>query len=165
MMIEKFVAWLADTPVSLAIGDHAWITPTVQTVHILAIAIVLVVGVVFVMDLRLIGITAGGQGLQGLLKEAVPFVWAAFGIAAITGFLLFSSSATTYAVNPAFRLKLVAMGAAGLNMALFHRVSLQGAEDWNALTRPPVQARLAGIISIVCWVVVVASGRWIGFLA
>ena len=163
MSLSSLLSALEATGFATSIREGSSLFPWIESVHVLAI--VLVVGVVFVMDLRLIGITAGGQGLQGLLKEAVPFVWAAFGIAAITGFLLFSSSATTYAVNPAFRLKLVAMGAAGLNMALFHRVSLQGAEDWNALTRPPVQARLAGIISIVCWVVVVASGRWIGFLA
>jgi hypothetical protein len=163
MSLSTVLAALEATPFATAIREGSYLFPWIESLHVLAI--VLVVGVVFVMDLRLIGVTAGGQGLNRLLKESTPLVWAAFVVAAVTGFLLFSSSATTYAANPAFRLKLVALAAAGLNMALFHRVSLKGAETWDTLAKPPTQARLAGAVSMACWVAVVASGRWIGFLA
>ena len=48
-----FAQWLAQTTISLAIQTHLWVIPTVQSIHIVAIGIVL--SSVFMMDLRVFG--------------------------------------------------------------------------------------------------------------
>lgn len=53
--------------------------------------------------------------------------------------------------------------AAGLNMAMFHALSAKDLPRWENYTRLPFPARLAGGLSILLWVAVVACGRWIGF--
>jgi hypothetical protein len=81
----------------------------------------------------------------------------------VTGFLLFSSSATTYAVNPFFQAKVVLLALAGANMVYFHLLPYRSIHLWDDLTHPPTRAKVAGALSLCCWAAVVACGRWIGF--
>jgi hypothetical protein len=163
MTLQPLFAALEALPFARAIREGGMAFPTIECIHVLAV--VIVVGVVFLMDLRLLGGGAHSPSLKRLLADAVPCTWIAFAVALVSGFLLFSSSATTYAGNPAFQLKFAAMAVAGLNMALFHRFGLKDAAAWDAEVRLPLVARIAGLVSLTCWIVVVASGRWIGFLA
>ncbi len=52
---------------------------------------------------------------------------------------------------------------AGLNMVIFHVISARNQPQWENEARLPVPARLAGGLSILLWISVVACGRWIGF--
>jgi hypothetical protein len=52
---------------------------------------------------------------------------------------------------------------AGLNMAIFHGIGAKNLPQWENEARLPLPARLAGGLSILLWVAVVACGRWIGF--
>jgi Na+/proline symporter len=81
----------------------------------------------------------------------------------VSGGLLFISNASHYLANRYFDAKICLIGIAGLNMAIFH---LGGAMDrwhWESERRLPTKARLAGGVSILVWLAVVACGRWIGF--
>lgn len=163
MSLASLLAALEAQPLPTAIREGSWLFPTIESVHVLAV--VLVVGLVFLMDLRLLGVRAHDPRISRVIAQATPLVWAAFAVALVTGGLLFASSATAYAANRAFQLKFVAMALAGANMAIFHTLSVRGLPAWDAAGRPPSAARIAGMVSLACWVVVVASGRWIGFLA
>jgi hypothetical protein len=52
---------------------------------------------------------------------------------------------------------------AGINMVIFEFITVRDVQKWNLNPTPPPPARLAGGISIACWILVVAFGRWIGF--
>ena len=39
--MHQFADWLSQTPVTLAIQTREWIIPTIQSVHIVAIAVVM----------------------------------------------------------------------------------------------------------------------------
>ena len=84
-------------------------------------------------------------------------------MAAITGALLFSSNATTYAHNFFFQGKLVLLVVAGLNMAVFHFFGIGDVERWGAARQTPIAAKAAGAVSLLVWISVIAFGRWIGF--
>jgi hypothetical protein len=163
MSVDAIMAGLEAAPFAKTIREGSSLFPWIESVHVLAI--VIVVGVVAVMDLGLIGVASHSRSVRNLLRDANPYAWGFFGLALVTGFLLFASSATTYIKNPAFLIKFVAMGVAGVNMVVFHAVGVRGVESWDAMAHPPVQARLAGAISLTCWVIVVGAGRWIGFLS
>ena len=162
MTLESVFLAIEALPFAKAIREGTSLFPWIESVHVLAI--VIVVGTVIVMDLALLGVASHSPSLRRLIRDANPITWMAFGVAAITGSLLFASSATGYVKNPAFLIKFVAMGLAGLNMVLFHAASVRSMDGWDAQARPPARARIAGLISISCWVVVVGAGRWIGFL-
>src|SRR5678815_3131048 len=65
VLMNNFAQWLAQTQVSIAIQSHLWIIPAVQSVHIVAIGIVM--GSVFMIDLRIWGFTGRDRTLHCLL--------------------------------------------------------------------------------------------------
>lgn len=136
--------------------------PWIECVHVLSI--VVVVGTIAMVDLRLLGFKARERGARSLIREVLKYTWIAFGCAAVTGFLLFASAATVYVDNPAFRIKAVLLVLAGLNMAYFHLLPYRSIHLWDELVSPPLKTRIAGGLSLACWIGVVAAGRWIGFI-
>ena len=88
---------LEETPLALAIkeGDNSF--PWIESVHVLAI--VLVVGTIAIVDLRLIGYASHRRGARQLIVELLPYTWAAFLLAVVTGSLLFISNAVKYSEN------------------------------------------------------------------
>jgi hypothetical protein len=161
MDLNRFLTWLQNTPVSVAIREHEALFPWIESVHVLAI--VIVVGTISVIDLRLLGIASRNRMVTILMREVLPWTWTAFVVAAVTGLLLFSSNAVKYAQNFYFLAKMALLVLAGCNMAVFHLVGARDIATWSAAERPPAAARTAGGISLLVWIAVVACGRWIGF--
>ena len=62
-----------------------------------------------------------------------------------------------------FVAKMFLLVSAGLNMAIFHLFSAREMKRWGSGIHLPFRAKLAGGLSIVLWIAVVACGRWIGF--
>jgi len=135
--------------------------PIVESLHVLAAAVVF--GTVFIVDLRLLGLPDLRRPVTRISHEMLRMTWAAFSISVIAGLLMFAANAHTYWGNTAFRLKMVALLCAGLNMAIFHVFTLRGVNAWDKDTMPPLAARAAGAASIVIWMSVFGLARWIGF--
>jgi len=135
--------------------------PTVETVHV--VAITTVIGLIAIVDLRLIGLASASYPITRLSRALLPATWIAFVLAVITGALLFSSQPVTYFENTAFRVKMALIIFAGLNMMVFHFLTMRSIAAWDREGGVPVTAKLAGLLSLVTWVLVVVFGRWIGF--
>ena len=95
--------------------------------------------------------------------ELIPLTWVAFVVSVITGALMFAPNSITYVVNTAFQLKLLAILAAGVNMAIFQFVTARSVATWDQGTPTPSSVRLAGVLSILLWITVIFLARWIGF--
>ena len=72
-------------------------------------------------------------------------------------------SATEFAENSAFRLKLILIALALLNAAAFHRWPLRSVASWNISAGPPPWPRLAAMVSLTCWVGTIACGRLLAY--
>jgi len=155
MEIDRIFDWLQATPVAVAIRENDILFPWIECIHVLAI--VLVVGTIFIVDLRLLGIASRDRPMSVLLREVLPYTWTAFAVAAVTGSLLFSSNATKYAHNTFFQIKMMLLVIAAANMGIFHLI---GAHKRG---QGLLSVRAAGAISLLVWVGVIACGRWIGF--
>jgi hypothetical protein len=142
------------------IRESVWMFPTIETVHVFAL--VLVVGSIMTVDLRLLGLTNKARPFSQVAAEMLPWTWTAFGIAALAGMLMFSSKALTYYGNIPFRLKMVCLLLAGINMVLFHWLGVRRLATWDH-QQPPWSAKMAGGASLLLWTTIVAAGRWIGF--
>ena len=148
---SALAAWMRDTNPAMQV---------VESTHVLAA--VLVLGTVLIADLRLLGLTDPQRAFSRIGRETLPLTWTAFGVAVVTGSLMFTTSAHTYFGNTAFQLKAIALLAAGLNMLLFQLLTARGIGAWDS-GRPPRTARIAGVVSLLLWAAVVLLGRWIGF--
>jgi|SRR5690606_20805064 len=143
------------------IAESTWMFPSLEVVHV--IALMTVIGTIAIVDLRLIGVASNEHRVTLLARDMLPWTWGAFGLAAITGSLLFVSKAHSYMINPWFLGKMGLIALAGLNMLYFHMTTWRRVDDWELDTPFPPAARLAGWVSLVFWVVVVFCGRAIGF--
>lgn len=152
---------LEGTPVATAVRESTWLFPTIETLHVLSI--VLVVGTIMIVDLRLINVAGRRRGVSELMNEVLPWTWGAFACAVVTGGLLFSSSAMKYFHSAVFEFKMVTLFIAGINMAIFHLGAYRKVHLWDRAAMTPTGARIAGGVSLAIWVTVVALGRWIGF--
>jgi hypothetical protein len=160
MALEQVLTRLQDLSLPTQIRESDWLFPTIETVHVFAL--VLVVGSIMTVDLRLLGLANKERPFSQVASEMLPWTWTAFAIAALAGMLMFSSKALTYYGNIPFRLKMICLLLAGINMAMFHWLGTRHLEAWDR-GRPPRSARLAGGASLLLWVTIVAAGRWVGF--
>ena len=160
MTLLAMMTWLEHRPFAIAIAESTWLFPIVETLHVLALTVV--VGSVAMMDLRLLGVGSKDRAASEVIASSLPWAWSAFAVAFIAGSLMFSSKAATYYVNLPFRIKMVCLALAAVNMVIFHVLTARGMAAWDRGT-PPRAARLAAAFSLTLWIVIVASGRWIGF--
>jgi hypothetical protein len=160
-LFSQLIAFFEDSSIADAIRENDLLFPSIESVHVVAIC--LVVGSILVLDLRLLGFASLRRPVGQLASAILPVTWGAFAIAATSGFLLFISNATKYLANGYFDAKMVLICAAGLNMIVFHAVSAKDLPQWEKQATPPMRARLAGALSILLWIAVVTCGRWIGF--
>ena len=160
-VLQTFCEWLQNSAVGSFISASTWAFPTIETVHVFAL--VVVVGTIAIVDLRLLSVASRNRSVSQLSNDVLPITWTSFGLAAITGGLMFSSKAVEYLANWPFRLKMGLLLLAGLNMLLFHFLTYRSVHHWDDADQAPAAARLAGGLSLVFWIGVVVFGRWIGF--
>jgi hypothetical protein len=73
------------------------------------------------------------------------------------------SNATTLSINPAFRLKLVLLAAAGVNAYVFHRWPFKTVTAWNREVPTPAVAKISAAVSLALWAGVITCGRFIAY--
>lgn len=155
----NFLQWLQTTALAVLVGE-SWF-PWVEAAHVVFLAAV--AGTIFTVDARLMGFASRQLRISYLAQHMLPWTWVAFIGAVITGVLMFMANAVGYASKAPFLIKMGLLLGAGLNMLYFHLVTYRGVAGWD-VGRPPAAARASGAISMLCWVGVVAFGRWIGFV-
>lgn len=161
MAYAQLIKSIAASPLADYIETSAIAFPMLESVHV--IAITTVIGVIAVMDLRLLGWAGNGAKVTEISRDTLRWTWGAFALAVVTGGLLFISKADNYAANPWFLWKMVLIFLAGANMAVFHLGAWRKVSEWDGRARPPSAARIAGGLSLSFWIVAVFLARVIGF--
>ncbi len=161
MPFTEFWDSIQSLPLSQYIGFTYWF-PLLESIHVLAIS--LVVGSILWVDLRLLGVAALSYPTSRMTRELIPWTWAAFCVAAVTGTGLFMTRAGAYVYNPAFQIKLGLLLLACANMAVFQFRTFKDIATWDSARVPPASAKLAGAASLLLWASVVLAGRWTGHL-
>ena len=139
--LQAFIAYFEDSGLADNIRENDLLFPLIESIHVLSIC--LVVGSIFVVDLRLLGLASIRRPVGRVIHGVLPLTWSAFAMAVASGSLLFISNATKYLANGYFVAKLFLILAAGLNMAIFHAISARDLPRWENQT-PPTAASAAG---------------------
>ncbi len=161
MSLAELFVWLNDSPIGTRIRESDNLFSVIETVHVLAVT--LVVGVIAIVDLRLLGRVLRPAPVSEVLRSLLPIVWGGFALMLASGVLLFWAEALKLAANPAFWAKLLLLVAAGANAILFHRLSRRRLAAWDGAPRTPTPARVSALLSLGIWSAVVALGRAIAY--
>ena len=163
--MDEFINWLGATQASLVIQKVFWIIPTVQTLHILAISVVLASMAMF--DLRLLGVAGKRHSVVSMSQRFMPWLWGALVVLAVTGGILIVGEPNRALGNVVFLSKMCMLAAAILVTVGFQLVLKRdlagGSKD---LTLPHFAlAKIVGAISLILWVGIAVAGRLIAYTA
>lgn len=135
------------------IASHPWLYPLLEALHVVGIALLL--GSLVVFELRVWGLGASLPA-PALARLALPLTLGGFGLAVLTGLLMFASQAADMLSNRIFVLKMTLLMVAGLNAAAFHSRGGLGKLDGVA--------RAQACASLGLWLAVIICGRWIAYV-
>jgi hypothetical protein len=93
----------------------------------------------------------------------MPWAFGGFLVMVVSGVTLASGFATAAYGNVYFRVKMVALLLAAVNALVYHRITERRVANWDGAADTPLPARMAGLISIVLWVIVILAGRMISY--
>ena len=141
--------------------SSAWGYPAVESVHIAGLAIL--VGTAVAFDLRLLGF-GSRLAVDALAGFLLPCARIGLAIAALSGALLFSMQATTFAGQALFYIKMGSIAVAVINATIFHRGVFRSVSTWSYNPYTPGAAKAAAIVSFVAWTVVLICGRWLAYV-
>jgi hypothetical protein len=147
-----------------AMRQWLWLYPTVEIVHIVGIG--LLFGSIVVFDLRLLGL-ARDIPVKRLARHVLPWSAGSFLLIVPSGLLMFTAHASEFIDSEVFVIKMLLIMAAGVNAALFHTITFRTADVWDSEEMrklpPPPSARLAGGLSLLIWISVIACGRLLAY--
>ena len=144
-----------------AIRESTWGHPIVQTAHVAST--VAFVGLVIVMDLRLVGVAFADAPAAEIQRRLFPWQMAGFVPSMATGLLLCCEDPLRYYGNVMFWVKLGLLALAGLNAMAFHLTTYRTGGRWGEDLKGTARARLAGAVSLLLWSAVIVSGRLIPY--
>ena len=161
MPLLEFFEWLAATPSSTALRESHYLYLAVLATHVLTLTVFL--GTAIIVDLRLLGLVMTRVPVSQILSRLVPWTTGGFVVMATSGSLMFYASPTDKYVNLFFRTKMVMLVLAGVAVWTFFRTVNRSIDRWDRDPVPPASARLAGGLTLLLWIAILAAGRLIPY--
>jgi hypothetical protein len=160
-MFARFLQWLYDTQFSGMMRESLWAEPIVESIHVLTLTLFL--GFAVMLDMRLLGVMMKRRRMSEVLAQFNPWLFAGFAIMIITGVLLFCGDPISFWSTTFFKVKMVMLVLAGLNVLIFNATIGRKVAQWDLDPKTPGQAKVAAIVSLLLWVLIIAAGRGIAY--
>lgn len=159
--LREFSGWLAATPLSHMIQTTKWIIPSLQTIHILSVAVLFSSAIL--VDLRIWRLMQRDVPLVEVARRFLPVIWPVVLVLLITGSLLIIAEPRRSLINSTFYLKMTLLVVA-LSLTAWLQWSLSRSPDvWEQDRARRVAGRLAATVSILVWCGILFAGRWIAY--
>jgi hypothetical protein len=160
--MQGFAQWLADGALSQWLQRALWPIILLQTLHILAIAMVL--SSVAMVELRVLGL-ASGQSMTRTAQRFLPWIWTGLGVLAASGIVLvIAEPKRTLDNNPAFQLKML-MLAIAIAMTVAFQISLRrNAGRWDTKASGGKTLGALAVLTLMLWLAIAVAGRWIAYV-
>ena len=153
---------IEQSSIGAAIAESRYAFPVIEGVHLIGLSIS--VGLIFLTDLRLMGVLFTHVPVRDVIHHLRPYVLGGFALVFLSGGLLFWSEASMLIESPAFPFKMLFMALAGVNALYFELVlAKQETVQANAPLMPR-NVKLAGAASLFLWTLVIICGRLIPYL-
>ena len=152
-----FYQWIAGTWISAIMRNSQWGFACVETVHLLALAVL--GGAVILTDMRVLGAGLRSQTPASVAAALRPLLLGSVSAMVITGGLLVASDPLKYYASPAFQWKMILFLIAVLFYATLYPRKVLFNEH-----RTTAGKRIAATISLSLWLGIGLAGRAIGLI-
>jgi hypothetical protein len=169
--MESFLTWLQHS-LGKGPGDTAqsWSEALLESLNLWELlegshllGLILFVGTILVVDLRLLGLIFRRTRVSVISDTILPLTVFGFAFVVITGAALVFAKPLLYYHSIWFRLKMILLTLAMLNILVFHSRIQKSQGGWDAESVPPSKVRAAAAISLVGWLSVIICGRFIAY--
>jgi hypothetical protein len=157
--VIDFLVWLEETRPSTWMRESGGAFFSSLVFH--SIGMAFVAGIHMVTDLRILGVAPGVP--RSLMRRYLPVLWASLVVVTLSGLALLLAYPAKALTNPVFYFKLAAIAAALWIMRALMRGVL-GEPRHDAAPAPRKEKMLAAA-SLVLWVAVITSGRFLAYTA
>jgi hypothetical protein len=153
--MDPMITWLRETPLGVAMREMPGIFPATEMAHFIGLS--LLMGVMIVVDLRILG-AFRKTSYESVLK-LLPFAVVGFAINLVSGIAFIACNPMLYLTNPVFFVKLGVIALGGLNALWFtfaeHKQIAGLPHDASA----SLLARVMAATSLAMWLLVILLGR------
>ena len=165
--------WLRTTPLNgLALGiqktwlshlivEHFWVVPTIQTIHILAIAAVF--GSVLMTSLRVFELAGRGRTMTQTVRRYLPWIWWGLLVLLITGIGMVFSDPVRNLTQPVFFTKMILILIAIAVSLWFQSSVRRNVARWELGDDGRLLVRVGAGVVVGMWILIMFCGRWIAY--
>jgi hypothetical protein len=152
-----FLTWLQETEFAQFLASDPYAYPILLCLH--AIGMAGVVGLVWVMSVRVLGYP---KGLSPATFERMSTLalWG-FAINTLSGLLIFSTEATRVIVNLEFQLKMFCILFGGIAVWMMLRAVRKA--DPDVTLEFPLAVKLLALLASLAWLLAIIFGRQIAY--
>ena len=172
-LIYHLGEWLRTTPanelalsiqktwLSNVIDSNFWVIPTIQTIHILAIAAVF--GSVVMINLRIFQLAGRSRTMSQTVRRYLPWVWWSLLVLLLTGIGMTIGEPVRELTNPVFWIKMILI-LFGIAVSLWFQSSVRrNVALWELTHNGRVAIRIGAGAVVAMWCLIMVCGRWIAY--
>jgi hypothetical protein len=159
--LRDFCKWLAATPLSESIQTAGWVIPALQTIHILAVAVLFSSAIL--VDLRIWRLLQRDVPLADVARRFLPTIWPVLLLLLLTGSLLIIGEPRRSLLNTTFYLKMTLLAVAVVLTAVLQWPLASAPQFWERNPVRRLAARGTAALSILVWCGIIFAGRWIAY--
>ncbi len=146
---------------STSIHESYYLYNWIETTHVLTLMVSL--GLLFLVDLRMLGLAFAEIPAKQFADRIRWPMLIGFVVMFLTGILLFYAIPVRTTQSLWFRIKVVLLIAAAINLYFFYRSMKHASPGWEQSALPPRSLRVGAGLSLVIWAGVVICGRLIAY--
>ncbi|HET9445880.1 MAG TPA: DUF6644 family protein [Steroidobacteraceae bacterium] len=158
--MERLSEAIAQTDSSIAIASAAWVIPTVQSIHIVAIAAVM--SATAMLNLRLAGFIGQDASVRSLARRSLPWLWWSLPVLLATGIVMILGEPARELTNAYFWSKMAMVA-----LVIVLTITLQRLlDDRPYREMAPARRRAVrslSLLTLALWLAIIFCGRWIAY--
>lgn len=160
--MKQFAEWLSTTSPSVFIQHHnSWMIPTIQSIHIIGISLVL--GSVLMIDLRVLGWAGTDQTLRQTTNRFGPWLAGALILQLVTGLFMVVGEPVRELVNFSFWLKMVLVSIGTLVAIVFLATISKHEDTWDETLLRVSPVKCMAVVTFLIWLGIIILGRLIAY--
>jgi hypothetical protein len=153
--MNPFLNWIRATPIGEAMRETPGLFPATEMAHFIGLS--LLIGVMTVVDLRILGVFR--QTSYASVLKLLPLAVLGFTVNLASGIMFVAANPFLYSSNPAFYVKLSVILLGGLNAIWFTLAEHRQIAGLPSDAAAPPPARIMAGASLGMWVLAILLGR------
>ncbi len=159
--LPEISLWIQKQWLSKVIDQNFWVIPSIQTIHILAIAATF--GSVLMVNLRILQLAGDGRTMEQTVDRYLPWIWWGLLVLLLTGIGMTIGEPVRELTNPVFWMKMILVIVAALVSLWFQGSVRRNAARWTLTTEGRALVRSGAGAVIGLWCLIMFLGRWIAY--